>query len=351
MPRKRKYVKRENGSGSVYCRKDVKARPWYVTAPTEYREVNGKWVAVRMPLGSFATREEAKAVLDAYMQAPSALYNITVGEIAEEWLERVRQTKSSGTYDVYRAAWKKCERLADFPVRELKTIHIQQIIDDYAGKSASVLNNIKIVMSAVCKYGVKNDLLTKDYAALAETSAANQQEKKPFTSLEVERIRRAVGVVPWADVIYFMIYTGWRISELLDLTCFSWDAEAKTLTGGHKTEAGKNRVVPVHPNVLPILEEWLAKGGETIFCRPDGKRWRQDDWRTRCYYPALDQIDGVRKLSPHACRHTAITMAAAAGMRPEEMMAIFGHAGYQIEVDRYLHPETETLSRAVNKIG
>ena len=41
------------------------------------------------------------------------------------------------------------------------------------------------------------------------------------------------------------------------------------LTGGSKTTAGKNRNVPVHAKILPIVEKWLSKR-KTIFCKEDG---------------------------------------------------------------------------------
>lgn len=351
MARTRKYVKRENGGGSVYFRKDIKVRPWYVTAPAKYEMVDGKWRARRMVIGSYATREEAKEALEAYNRAPSDLFNITVREIVEPWLEKVQKEKSKSAFGSYRSAWKKCIELADMKARDLKTAHMQKIIEDNKGMSKSTLDNIRIVLGVVCSFAAKNDLALKDYAEFLELPRKAKEKKEAFNSLEVERIKRAVGVVPWADVIYFMIYTGWRITELLTLTRFSWDSKNGVLTGGIKTDAGKNRIVPVHQEVRPILEKWIAKGGETIFCREDGRRWDSGPWRKRCYYKALESIDGVRRLPPHACRRTAITRAAAAKMRPEEMVAMFGHTDYKIEVESYIDPEAETLVKAIQKMG
>jgi integrase len=40
------------------------------------------------------------------------------------------------------------------------------------------------------------------------------------------------------------MYSGWRISELLNLKTADVDLQAGTMKGGTKTKAGKNRVVP-----------------------------------------------------------------------------------------------------------
>ena len=58
----RKSIKRENGTGSVYKRKDLKRRPWVAVAPAELirdddaRKVNAK----QMIIGHYATAQEAK---------------------------------------------------------------------------------------------------------------------------------------------------------------------------------------------------------------------------------------------------------------------------------------------------
>ena len=57
------------------------------------------------------------------------------------------------------------------------------------------------------------------------------------------------------------------VNEFLSLTRFSYDPTENTLTGGLKTESGKNRVVPVSDKALPYLLKWLDKGGEYIICR------------------------------------------------------------------------------------
>ena len=44
------------------------------------------------------------------------------------------------------------------------------------------------------------------------------------------------------------IYSGWRPQELATLKTADIDLEANTMKGGMKTDAGKNRVVPIHPN-------------------------------------------------------------------------------------------------------
>lgn len=56
--------------------------------------------------------------------------------------------------------------------------------------------------------------------------------------------------VKFADMILIGIYSGWRPQELAILQISDIDLEENTMFGGLKTEAGKNRCVPIHPKIL-----------------------------------------------------------------------------------------------------
>ena len=152
--------------------------------------------------------------------------------------------------------------------------------------------------------------------------------------------------------MYGRIYTGFRISEFLGLTPASVREVdgIKVLIGGMKTEAGKNRTVPIHPRIADIVSAPVKKDGKTLFCRDDGTPMPPKYFREKCYIPALNSI-GVRPLNPHATRRTFSTMMSAAGVREEDMIALMGHADFSVDVDHYIRQSAKTLSEAINKIG
>jgi integrase len=343
MPKK--SIKRENGTGSVYHRKDLKRRPWIALAPAVKK--NGKYQ--RIIIGNYATAQEAKDALYQYNKSPTEKYNITVAEAFDEWSRIAYRKISAATQANYDAAYKKMKPVHDLKLRDLRTAQMQAIIDDNADMSRSSLSKIKLLFSQLLDYGMENDVLLKNYAQFIVLPKEEKKQKDCFTDIELKKIEDAVGKVPYADLILIMCYTGFRISEFLELTPFSCDAEKGTLTGGRKTEAGKNRIIPIHPKIRSHVAQWLNKGGQTIFCREDGKPFDVKRFRENCYYPALEKI-GVRKLTPHATRHTFATRLSAAGVKPEDVQKLMGHSNFEITANVYIHQNLETLEKAVNQI-
>ena len=370
----RRSIKRENGTGSVYKRADLKSRPYVAAAPAK----KGKQPEI---LGHYATAQEAKDALYTFRMNPTDRLNITLKELYEEWKPIGLKDKSKQLADSYNAAFKKLVPLHDMKFREIGYGHAQNIVEalqkerpklDKDGNpvlkdgrpvmlppaSYSSLHDIKVLTGLLCKYAMKNNIIHKNWAALLDLPKDESGVKECFNELEQKKIENAAyGLngsekVPFADCILFMNYTGLRITEFLKLNEFSVHRKngVCALYGGIKTEAGKNKIVPVHHKIMPILNTWLSKGGQTIFCRPDGTPYPAKYFREKCFYPALEQI-GIRRMTPHATRRTCATMMSKAGVQEEDFIAIMGHADFQVDIDSYIFQTAEKLAPSIEKMS
>lgn len=346
-PQRRRSARRGNGSGSVYKRADLKARPWVAVTPAEWDEDGNRTTHV---IGYYATAQEATDALESYRRNPTAKLNMTVREVYEEWSAIAYQEISKQTQDNYTAAWKKLTALSNIKFRELRTAQMQAQIDRISNMSMSTLSKVKALLTQICDYAVQNDIVSKNYAAFIRLPKKEKTRKDCFTDLEVKQIEKSAGAIPYADVILMMCYTGFRVSEFLSLTIHSYNPQERTLTGGMKTDAGKDRIVPVHPKIQAFLAAWMNKGGDTIICKEDGSRMTADYFRRQCYYPALDLI-GVRRLSPHATRHTFATRLSAAGVRTEDIQELCGHEDYSMTANVYVHQNVEELRQSIEMMA
>lgn len=331
----RKTIKRENGTGSVYKRSDLKNRPWIAVTP--YNNIG-----VRVVLGHFKTALEAKKALDQYLIAPTEKINLTFKQCYDEWFEINSPGKTKSWINCYNAAVKKAEDIYDIKLRELRTVDYQRIIDKYASSSGATLCNIRITFGAVNKYGMENDIIQKDYSKFVRMPQKEKTQKEAFSSDELAIIRKeAAAGSEISQLILIMCYTGFRISEFLGLTPFQCDIVKWTLTGGVKTKAGKNRTVPIHPSVRGYVKRFYERGEKKLF-------YQGSDFRKE-FKAELERI-GCRPLTPHSTRHTTATLLSNAGVAPQDIVKILGHANFNLTADVYIHPDVDHLAAAISKI-
>lgn len=377
---KRKSNRRPNLCGTIVYRENRK-KPYHVYGPPD-KQAYGK----RPFIGAFSTKPLAEQAIREFNYAPADRFNITLDELHSEWEKLKAYTQlSKSMKDGYQSAWYKLRAVKGYKVRDLRTAHMQTVIDYYEcehqmegtegkllyidkdgkrtfektdkplmceGLSYSSLSKIKCLLTSMYEYAIKNDIVNKNYAEFLELPKKVKSAKDRFTDLEVDKIEKNKDTVPYADYILCMCYTGFRIAEFLSLTKFSVREEGDImyLVGGIKTEAGRNRPVPVHSKISPIIKERLAANGKTLFCKKDGSAMSQSYFRDKCYYPALEQM-GLPKMSPHATRRTFSTKASAAGIREEDLIAMMGHTDIKTDRESYIIQEIKTLKSSIEKIS
>lgn len=350
-----------NGAGSVYKLSGKRRRPYaaVITSGWKTDKATGKRSQIRKVIGTFASSPEAQRALQNYLEHPTEKLDMTWLQLYEEWSAVAFRNLSRATQDNYRASWKRIGGgLGAMRVRDIRTGNLQEAIDLAAegGEkkkplSRSSLEKDKALMNLLFKYAMQNDVVHKNYAEFVRLPKSIETGRRDaFTAIEVEKVRLAAEAgVPFADCVLILCYTGFRIAEFLELTPFSFDAKEKTLTGGKKTQAGRNRVIPLNPLIAPYVEKWAAKKGETIFCRDNGKPFSVKYFSEACYRPALEAA-GVRPLTPHCCRHTFATMLADAGVEAIDIQHLLGHTKYEMSA-RYTHAQLGTLRSAVAALG
>lgn len=342
--KKQSKQRRSNGTGTISKMPGNLKKPYQAKAPADAS-------GIRPSLGYFATKKEAIAALLAYQTSGvrNDKISVTFSDVYKEWSEVKFRSISTDMINGYKASYKRCAALYNIKFRDIRTADLQQIINANSHMSRSSLEKDKALFTQLYKYALKNDIVSKNYGNLVELPKKEKTEKDCFNDIELKKIElAAANGVPYADCILMMCYTGFRISEFLELTPF--DYKENFLIGGKKTEAGRNRLVPVHSKIKPYIDKWAAKKGETIICKDDGKPYSAKYFREKCYYPALEQA-GVRKLTPHATRHTLATRLAAAGTRPEDIQRILGHADYDVTANTYIHQDEDMLLDAISKIS
>ena len=343
-------MRQPNGAGSITKLTGKRRNPYMVRLAATYDDNR----EIRPVLGYYPTLREAKEALqslDGNLHVDKV--SMTLRQLYEAWSNTRAYTElASQTQLNYQASWKKRldPVLGNHKVREIRTDQLQSIIDkaEAGGMSHSSISKDKALMTLLWRYAMAQDIVSKNYAALVELPAnSNTSSKDAFSDVELDKIKKAaLGGVPWADVVLILCYTGFRIQALLDMTPFAFDGVV--LRGGVKTAAGKNRIVPVHPLILPYVKA-RAESGDPYLVSRDGNKMSAKYFRERLYRPLLDAI-GVRPLNPHCCRHTFATLAYKAGIGAKERQLLLGHTSEAMTL-HYTHDEINLLKSAIEKIS
>jgi len=346
--KKRKKRRNPNGFGSVYEQKDGRRRkPWVARITTGWTE-DGK--QIRQVVGYFETSEEALKALVLYRENPTQLKpSITLGELYDKWSKSKFTKISNSTIDNYKAAWKYLSKLENIEVKDLRKAHFQDIIDKNEDMSKSTLQKIKVLAVMLCNYAMENGIVDINYASFVELPKKEKKKKEIFTPEEIKILEENADKVKWVDTILILIYSGMRITEMLTLKRENVDLKKEIFTGGIKTDAGKDRIIPIHPKIYRYVEKWYNKNNEYLIFRDDGREFTANYYRRYIYYPTLEKI-GIRKLNPHSCRHTWASLLADAKVDPKLIQQIMGHSDYAFTANEYTHPDIEQLKNAVKMV-
>ena len=263
-----KPTKLPNGYGCIYKlsgrrRKPYAARKtdkWIIDATT------GKAKQTYINLGCFETREEAMIALANYNENPYDIKtdSITFSEVYEKWNKNYFPTLSSpSSIRTITAAYAYCNGLYDMRMKDIRVSHLEGTILN-ADIGDSTKGRIKSLFNMMYKYAVAHDIVDKDYASVmfANGNPIKRERTKepiPFTGEEVQQLWDNKDLIPFADMVLIGIYSGWRPQELSILQIADIDLEAETMKGGLKTDAGKNRIVPIHPIIKPLIENRMKE--------------------------------------------------------------------------------------------
>lgn len=117
--------------------------------------------------------------------------------------------------------------------------------------------------------------------------------------------------------------------------------------GPPKSKSGI-RTIPIPEDARASTKYLWEHGGKTLIWSLPGRNpcYSVRAFRRR-YYTAIGQVEGVRKLSPHCCRHTYVTRLQAKGVPLELIARLAGHSSIATTND-YAHTSMETLASAVS---
>ena len=325
----RKALKRANGTGTVYKLQGRRRRPW---AAAKSRTI----------IGYYETKTAALEALSRLAgRSLDDRYNMTFENVFEAWKEEHYKEITDAGRASYNRAFDVFAPLHKKKFRELRTADFQAVLDPYMGQSHSTVSKHKQLITQMSAWAMREELITTNFAKFVRIPENVKKEKEIFSDADIEKLE--VDNSEAAKIILMLIYTGMRIGELFALPLENY--HETYVVGGENTEAGRNRVIPTKPEGRGYFQYFAKQSdGPLLLSGYTGQRI-PNNFRKRDYYPLLDRL-GIERKTPHATRHTYASRARRAGMPPEILQKILGHADYSTTANIYVHTDVEELVRA-----
>lgn len=343
-------MKLPNGFGSISYYGEHRRKPFVVK-----KYIQGK----QKPIGYFATYTDALAYLVAYNKNPS-LFNtsdITFFDLYKLWSAEHYPKIAKSTSANYSAAYKHCKVLYDKKFVNLKIRDLQSVINDMSAAKIGYASQKKCrqLMHNMYTYAVKYEIIPAN-ADISKYIDIDKKKiiypKSPFNTRQLNRVKKLAEsdneLSCWAKVVVMLIYSGVRPSEILAVN--KSDVKIKQryfIIRESKTEAGRNRPVPISKKSLPYFQYWIKQQGKTLITDDKGNQLSYHRFRAK--------FDKVMKTTschhtPHECRHTCASLLDDAGANDTAVKRILGHASQGVTKSVYTHKSLHELKKAIDLI-
>lgn len=399
--------RRANGKGSAVYLGKGRAKPWGARITLGW-DING--IRIVHMLGTFSNKLDALFCLEQYHKNPKSIYiktskynriisfshnsyplipvdnpkkrlaekinkeNYTFNQVYEIFkiskfpteeerkFEKERNIKPIGKFTTqYTSKLANCynysKELHNYIYKDLITSNFQSIIDaaHNDGYSSIFQRNLLSLFKHLDKYALQENIITRGYAQYASPKSIHTKKviKTIFTPEEIlawENLNTTTYLEELTkNVVIFSLYTGCRASEILFLENKNIHIDKNYMISGIKTEAGKNREIPIHSKIKHIIKKYYNKNNQFLFTY----NLNPFKYATLSKYIKCLELKNINlgNHSIHECRHTFRTELERLGIRHVTINAILGHKNKDVGLDIYTHISLEEKIKAVQMVN
>ena len=329
----------------------------------EYREMIGYRDDGRRNFITFYARDkkELKKKIEKHRAKKGAGMRLDVqpnfSEWADIWFELHKQNISPVTQQSYKYTLRILKGyFGTLPLGSIKEMHLDVFLQELRaeGRSDSGIAQCRGMLFQIFQKAEANDLVLKNPVALMGKKRKKKEHvddsDKAFTKEEVSLLMLNLPYDLIGLSIRLMLGTGIRGQEMLGLEPrhiatdgsevqihqAMQQVKGTAFIGDVKTYTSY-RTVPIPENLRECALLLRKFGGKYIWesqknpgnpCNPSYFR--------KLFKDAITDIDGVRALTPHKCRHTYLTLMHSLNIDVTTLKDLAGHSGINM-TEHYVH--------------
>lgn len=245
---------------------------------------------------------------------------------------------SSNTIYATKTAYKHFSNLHNRNFCELNVNELQSEIDS-CQLSHALLEHMVNLLKQMYKYAMMEEIVEKNQAAFVQINIPDDDKPGiPFSDSELQVLWKNQNN-PIVEFILIMCYSGYRINAYPSIEI---NMKEQYFKGGIKTASSKNRIVPIHSSIFPLIEKRLKRDKKLLTCSTVNFRISM--------YDTLSELH-LQKHTPHDCRHTFSMLCEKYQVNENDRKRMMGHSfGTDITNGTYGHRSLEDLRTEIEKI-
>ena len=352
---------RGNGTGTAYY--SAKYRYWIAEVVTGYKVIDESkpLVKIKKTKGGFKRKEDALAYCATLKGEKITTREDTLQQVYDAWAPWYAPRVDKDTFGCYRAAYAYFNKLAETKIRDISAGDLQQCMDD-CPRGHRTHQNMKVTAGLLWAYAIDHNIVEKDVTNNLYIGKGTSVQREPLTDMEVEKIRKEIGNNIYAPYIYALCYLGYRPGEMLEIKkdqVIEHDGSLYIIEG-KKTDAGRDRVVPVHPKIENIVRQQLDTDG-TDYLFPmhiidrkgnfKGYKVMSDNYFNKyAFRPLADRLGIPKNKVPYSARHTFSDKLKNADGTDKVKASLIGHSDYRFTQKKYQSTNFDELKTAMDSI-
>lgn len=282
----------------------------------------------------------------------------------DTWLETYKEDKvSDSTYRDYKMY---CSLIVlPMTMGQIKPLHLQQILNQHAGKSESFLKKLRITMQSVFKQAVHDHIIESDPSSDLMLPNGTSGTNRALTPIERKAMLKLAETDRIGMLIKIMYYCGLRPSEAVRVEGRDINLQTARLhVRGTKTKAA-DRYVPIPDELLrdltgfePFEPVFKNANGDHVTMRVVRTMWHEAKPKLAAIMGAevVDgKIVGINPVAPdlklYCLRHDYATRLQDAGVPINVARYLLGHADISTTSRIYTHESDESIAAAAEKIN
>jgi integrase len=267
--------------------------------------------------------------------------------------------------------------MGQYSLTRLSASRVQAFLNEQlvAGRSVRLVQVMKTVLSSALTRAMREELVMRNVARLAEVPAWERQPITPWTVAEARAFLDAASDDPLYPAFVLLLLYGLRRGEVLGLRWHDVDLDddeirirqqvlrvkGRLWIGPVKTAAGR-RDLPL----LQLASDVLAarRDVQAVHRVELGRAWPDNDlvFTTRTGRPIeprnlvrsfrrICDVNNLRVISLHHLRHTTATVLKNLGVPARDAQLILGHSRLAVTLEIYSHENKQAHREALGKIS